>query len=155
LRAATGGLPIARVRRIEDILRAATAQLEFTAVLLSVFAAAALALAAVGLYGLMAYSVEQRRREIGIRLALGAGPAALRNMVLAEGGRIGGVGVVIGLAGALAISRVLDNQIVGVAGWDATVFGGVAALLALVTFLAAYVPAQSATETDPVKALRS
>jgi putative ABC transport system permease protein len=155
LRAATGGLAIARVRRIEDILRAATAQLEFTAVLLSVFAAAALALAVVGLYGLMAYSVEQRRREIGIRLALGAGPAALRNMVLSEGGRIAAVGVVIGLAGAFAASRVLNNQIVGVAGWDATLFVGVAALLALVTFVAAYLPAQAATDTNPVEALRS
>jgi predicted permease len=155
LRAASGGLPVVRVRRIEDVVRAATAQLEFTAILLSVFAAAALVLAGIGLYGLMAYSVEQRRREIGIRLALGAAPATLRYMVLAEGGRLTAAGIAFGVVTAFASTRVLGSRVVGIAQWDTTVFAGVAALLALVALAAAYLPAQQATDTDPVKALRN
>ncbi len=154
LRAAADGLPLARVQRIEDIVRAATAQLEFTTVLLGVFAAAALVLAAVGLYGLMAYSVEQRRQEIGIRLALGADPASLRNMVLAQGGRLTAAGVCLGLAAAFLLARLMATVVVGMAAWDTTVFASVAALLSFVSLAAAYVPAQDATRTDPLRALR-
>ncbi len=154
LRAAADGLPLARVQRIEDIVRAATAQLEFTTVLLGVFAVAALVLAAVGLYGLMAYSVEQRRQEIGIRLALGADPASLRNMVLAQGGRLTAAGVCLGLAAAFLLARVMAGVVVGMAAWDTTVFASVAALLAFVSLAAAYVPAQDATRTDPLRVLR-
>jgi putative ABC transport system permease protein len=155
LRDAAGGLPIARVRRIEDIVRAATAQLEFTTILLGVFAVAALVLAAIGLYGLMAYSVEQRRQEIGIRLALGADPGMLRNMVLAHGGQLAAAGVCLGLACAFAGARVMASIVVGLAPWDTTVFATVAALLAVVSLAAAYLPAQDATRTDPLRALRS
>jgi putative ABC transport system permease protein len=154
LRDAAGGLPLARVQRIEDIVRAATTQLEFTTILLGVFAAAALVLAAVGLYGLMAYSVEQRRQEIGIRLALGADPASLRNMVLAQGGRLTAAGVCLGLAAAFLLARVMASVVVGMAAWDTTVFASVAVLLAFVSLAAAYVPAQDATRTDPLRALR-
>lgn len=154
LRGAAGGLPIARVQRIEDIVRAATAQLEFTAILLGVFAAAALVLAAIGLYGLMAYSVEQRRQEIGIRLALGAEPAMLRNMVLAQGGQLTAAGVSFGLIAAFLLARVMGSVVVGMATWDMTVFAAVALLLAVVSLVAAYIPAQDATRTDPLSALR-
>lgn len=154
LRDAADGLPVARVRRIADIVRAATAQLEFATVLLAFFAAAALLLAAVGLYGLMAFSVEQRRQEIGIRIALGAEPAALRNMVLVHGARLTAAGVLLGLAGAFATSRVMGSVIVGVGTLDATTFAIVAALLAAVSVIAAYLPAQHATRVDPLTALR-
>jgi predicted permease len=154
LRAATSGQPVARVRRIEDVVRAATAQLEFTAVLLTVFAAAALVLATVGLYGVMAYSVEQRRQEIGIRLALGADPAVLRTMVLLQGGRLAAAGVGSGLGLAFALARALASRIEGLAAWDTGVFGLVAALLALVSLAATYLPAQEATRIDPLRTLR-
>jgi predicted permease len=154
LRAAAAGLPLARVQRIEDIVRAATAQLEFTTILLGVFAAAALMLASVGLYGLMAYSVEQRRQEIGIRLALGAEPVTLRNMVLAQGGQLTAAGVSAGLVAAFILSRAMASVVVGMAAWDTIVFASVAALLAAVSLVAAYIPAQDATRTDPLSALR-
>jgi putative ABC transport system permease protein len=154
LRDAAGGLPLARVQRVEDIIRAATAQLEFTTILLGVFAAAALVLAAVGLYGLMAYSVEQRRQEIGIRLALGAEPGTLRNMVLAEGGQLTAAGVCVGLAAAFMVARLLGSVVVGMATWDTMVFASVAALLATVSLAAAYIPARDATRTDPMCVLR-
>jgi ABC-type antimicrobial peptide transport system permease subunit len=154
LRDAAGGLPLARVKRIEDIVRSATAQLEFTTVLLVVFAGAALVLAAVGLYGLMAYSVEQRRQEIGIRLALGADPASLRNMVLAQGGQLTAAGVCLGLAAAFLLARAMASVVVGMAASDPMVFASVAALLAVVSLAAVYVPAREATRTDPLSALR-
>lgn len=154
LRDAAGGLPLARVQRIEDIVRAATAQLEFATILLGVFAAAALVLAAIGLYGLMSYSVEQRRQEIGIRLALGAAPGTLRTMVLVEGGQLTAAGVCLGLGAALLLARAMASVVVGMAAWDSTVFASVAALLAAVSLAAAYIPAQQATRTDPLRALR-
>ena len=151
---ASGGVPIARVQRIEDIIRGATAQLEFTTILLGVFAGAALVLAAVGLYGLMSYSVEQRRQEIGIRLALGAAPGALRNMVLAQGGQLTAAGVCLGLAAAFLLARLMASVVVDMPAWDTTVFACVAGLLAVVSLAAVYVPAQDATRTDPLTALR-
>jgi putative ABC transport system permease protein len=151
---ASGGVPIARVQRIEDIIRGATAQLEFAAILLGVFAGAALVLASVGLYGLMSYSVEQRRQEIGIRLALGAAPGMLRDMVLVQGGQLTAAGVCLGLAAAFLLARVMASVVVGMAAWDTTVFACVAGLLAIVSLAAVYVPARDATRTDPLSALR-
>lgn len=154
LDAASGGQPIARVRPMTEIVRGATAQLEFTTILLGIFAAAALLLAAVGLYGLMAYSVQQRTQEIGIRIALGAGPASVRNMVLAQGGRLTAAGVVLGLAAAASLSRVMASMIFGIATWDPAVFAAVAALLGFVGLAAVYIPALSATRVDPITTLR-
>jgi len=154
LTAASGGLPIARARSMAAILRAATAQLEFTTILLSIFAAAALALAAVGLYGLMSYSVEQRTQEIGIRIALGAGPAGVRNMILQQGGRLTIAGVALGLGAAFSLSRVMSSAVFGIATWDPLVFAAVATLLAAVSLTAVYVPALAATRVDPMRTLR-
>ncbi len=154
LRDAAGGLPLARVRRIEDIVRAATAQLEFTTILLVVFAGASLVLAAVGLSALMAYSVEQRRQEIAVRLALGADPASLRDMVLLEGAQLTVAGVGLGLGASIALTRVLAGLVPGLSAWDPAVFASVAALLALASMVSAYVPARGATRTDPLRALR-
>jgi putative ABC transport system permease protein len=154
LTSASGGLPIARSRSMAAVVRAATAQLEFTTILLSIFAAAALLLAAVGLYGLMSYSVEQRAQEIGIRIALGAGPGGVRNMILWQGGRLTTAGVLLGLGTAFGLSRVMSSAIFGIATWDPAVFAAVAALLAAVSISAAYVPALAATRVDPVRTLR-
>jgi ABC-type antimicrobial peptide transport system permease subunit len=152
---ATDGQPVARVRRIEDVVRSATAQLEFTTILLVVFAGAALVLAGVGLYALVAYSVERRRQEIGIRVALGADPASLRNMVLAEGAQLTVTGVCLGLGASIALTRAMASLVVGLTTWDPAVFVSVAALLALVSLAAAYIPARDATRIDPLRALRS
>jgi putative ABC transport system permease protein len=154
LTTATGGLPIARSRSMAAILRAATAQLEFTTILLSIFAAAALTLAAVGLYGLMSYSVEQRAQEIGIRIALGAGPAGVRNMILQQGGRLTIAGVALGLGAAFTLSRVMSSAVFGIATWDPAVFAAVATLLTGVSLTAVYLPALAATRVDPMCTLR-
>jgi predicted permease len=154
LTAASGGLPVARSRTMAAIMRAATAQLEFTTILLSIFAGAALVLAGVGLYGVMSYSVEQRTQEIGIRIALGAGPAGVRNMFLRQGGRLTLAGVAFGLGAAVSTSRALSSVVFGMATWDPGVFAGVAALLAAVSITAAYVPALAATRVDPMRTLR-
>ena len=154
LRAASGDLPLARVRPMSDIVRAATAELQFTTVLLTVFAACALVLAAIGLYGLMAYSVQQRTKEIGIRMALGAEPGALRNMVLVEGGRLTAGGIAVGLAAALTGSKVMASLVFGIATWDPAVFAAVAGLLGAVALAAVYVPALHATRVSPLTALR-
>jgi ABC-type antimicrobial peptide transport system permease subunit len=154
LMAASGGLPIARSQSMAAVVRAATAQLEFTTILLSIFAVAALALAAVGLYGLMSYSVEQRAQEIGIRIALGAGPGGVRNMILLQGGRLTLAGVMLGLGAAFALSRVMSSAVFGIATWDPQVFMMVAGLLGSVSLVAMYVPALAATRVDPLQTLR-
>ncbi len=102
----------------------------------------------------MSYSVEQRAREIGIRIALGAGPAGVRNMILLQGGRLTTAGVVLGLGSAVILSRVMSSAVFGVATWDPAVFATVAALLATVSISAVYVPALAATRVDPVRTLR-
>ena len=154
LSAASGGLPLARVRSMAAIVRATTAQLEFTTILLGIFSGAALLLAAVGLYGLISYSVEQRTQEIGIRVALGARPAGVRNMVLAQGGRLTAAGVALGLGAAMTVSRLMSSVVFGIATWDPAIFVGVAALLSAVSLTAVYVPALAATRVDPMDALR-
>jgi putative ABC transport system permease protein len=151
---ASGGLPLARVRPMTAIVRGATAQLEFTTILLAIFAGAALVLATVGLYGLMAYSVQQRTQEIGIRIALGASPASVRNMVLAQGGRLTAAGVLLGLGAAVSLSHAMASMIFGIATWDPVVFTGVAALLGFVGLAAVYIPALAATRVDPTDAFR-
>jgi ABC-type antimicrobial peptide transport system permease subunit len=103
----------------------------------------------------MPYGVQQRTQEIGIRMALGARPQDVRNMVVWQGMRLALLGIAIGIPSALALTRVMDSMIFGVRTWDPTVFGGVAILLAAVTFLAAWTPSLSATRVDPSDALRS
>jgi len=152
--AAAGGLPVARTRTIEEILAASTARTTFTMALLTAFAAVALLLAVIGLYGLMSYSVEQRAQEIGIRMALGAEPGQVRRLVLVEGLRLAIAGVVCGAAAALVLTRLMVNLIFGVATWDPTVFLSVATLLSVVALIAVYVPAARATRIQPLDALR-
>ena len=122
--------------------------------LLSVFAGVALILAALGIYGTLSYSVEQRSQEIGIRMALGADGADLRRMVIRQGMSLAGLGILIGLAGALALSRLITTLLFGVYPNDPASFITIALLLAAVAFLATWLPARRATKVDPLAALR-
>src|SRR6185436_15145145 len=123
--------------------------------LMTVFGVSALLLAAVGVYGLMAYSVEQRTHEIGIRLALGAQAAQVRNMVVFQGMRLALVGILAGVAAALALARFMAAFLFGVDAWDPLAFIGVPVLLSVVAFLAVGLPARHASRVDPIIALRS
>jgi ABC-type antimicrobial peptide transport system permease subunit len=127
----------------------------FTATLLGAFAGLALLLAGFGLYGVMAYTVAQRSREIGIRMALGAQSADVRFLVVSQALRLGAAGLAIGIAGALAITRVLDSLLFGVSASDPLTFASVSAALITVLLLAAYLPARRATRVDPIVALRA
>ncbi|HUB79845.1 MAG TPA: ABC transporter permease [Bryobacteraceae bacterium] len=155
LRAASGGLPLGRVRTMHQVVAASSARTAFYTLLLGVFAGIALLLASVGLYGLMAYSVEQRAVEIAIRMALGAEPRDVRNMVLVEGGRLGLFGIAIGVPSAMVLARVMNSLIAGMRSWDPAVFAGVAVALATVAALASYLPSLRATRVDPVEVLRA
>ena len=124
------------------------------AVLLGVFAAVAVALAATGIYGVMAYAVTQRTREIGIRVALGAGPARVMGLVLGQSAVITLIGIVLGLAGAAALTRYLDQLLFGLRALDPATFIGVGLLFAVIATVAAFVPARRATKVDPLVALR-
>ena len=123
-------------------------------VLLTVFASMAVLLAAVGLYGLMAYSVQQRTQEIGIRMAIGAGPSDVLNMILAQGMRVALIGVSFGLVAAFALAQFMVGFIYGVEPWDPVAFASVAALLSAVAFVATYLPALCGTRLNPVDSLR-
>jgi putative ABC transport system permease protein len=146
--------PIADVRTLEAVASQPLALRNFLTYLLGGFAFLALLLAAIGVYGVMAYSVAQRMREIGIRIALGASQRQVLRIVLGEGARLGVWGVLIGLIGSLAATRLLSSQLYGVKPTDPSTFGAVALLLALVAILAAYVPARRAARVDPISVLR-
>ncbi len=121
---------------------------------LTIFAGAALLLAAIGIYGLMAYSVAQRTQEIGIRLALGAGVGTVRNMVVVQGLRLAVTGVVVGLAAAFGLTRLITSMLFGVKAWDPMVFSSVPAVLIGVAVVAVWLPALRASRVNPIDALR-
>jgi putative ABC transport system permease protein len=148
-------LVVYRPRTMEAVLTRHLARERFTLVLMGVFAAIALSLAAVGVYGVLSYAVSQRTHEIGVRLALGALPAQVRRIILREGVVIGAIGIVTGVAGALALSRVLQTLVFGTSTRDPSVFGIVTLVLGGVVLAASYVPARRATRSDPLHALRS
>jgi len=154
LRVATGGLPVAHVRTMVDVVGESTARSDFNTMLLSIFGGVALLLAAIGIYGLMAYSVQQRTQEIGIRMALGASPHTVRKMVVLQGMRLAAIGVVLGVAAALALTRFMADLIYGVKTWDPVVFVTITLLLAGVALLATYIPALRASRVDPMESLR-
>ena len=154
LREASGGLPVARIRTMDEVVARSTARQDFNMLLLTIFASAALLLAAIGIYGLMAYSVAQRTQEIGIRMALGAETADVRRMVVFQGMALALAGVVVGLAAALGLSRLIASFLFGVKAWDPVVFAIVPILLSCVALMAVWIPARRATRIDPLDALR-
>jgi len=154
LRVATGGLPVAHIRTMEQVVGESMARADFGTTLLTIFAGVALLLAAVGIYGLMAYSVQQRTQEIGIRMALGASQENVRKMVVFHGMKLAVVGVVIGAAAGLGLTRFLAGLIYGVKTWDPVAFVSVAVLLSFVSWLATYIPARRASRVDPIECLR-
>jgi predicted lysophospholipase L1 biosynthesis ABC-type transport system permease subunit len=143
------------VQTLEQYVSRSVATPRFTAFLTSAFAAVALLLAGFGLFSVMAYSVAQRRREIGIRLALGAQPGDVRRLVVGQALGLGLAGLALGLTGALAASRVLNSLLFGVRANDPGTFAGVSTVLLTVMVLAAYLPARQATRVDPMTALRT
>lgn len=147
-------LPLAGVATMDQLLADSLSRSRFTMLLLGIFASVALLLAAVGIYGLIAYSVTQRTQELGIRIALGAQRRDVLRLVLAQGTRLTFLGVAIGLFAALALSRLLSTLLFAVSATDPLTFAGVAALLAVVALLACFIPARRATRVDPIVALR-
>jgi putative ABC transport system permease protein len=146
--------PLVRVRTMEDNMAATVAQPRFRTWLIGIFAALALLLAAVGIYGVMSYSVTQRTSEIGIRVALGAQPSDVFRIVVSEGLRLALLGVAVGFVAALVLTRVLRSFLYGISASDPLTFAGVAVLLTLVGVAASFFPARRATRVDPIVALR-
>ena len=147
-------IPVFAAKTMEEYLSASVAAPRFSTTLLSIFAAVALVLTVVGLYGVMSYSVAQRTNEIGIRLALGAQSRDVLLMIVKQGSVLIILGLVIGLAGAFALTRLIASWLFGVTAKDPFTFVAVAVLLAAVALLACYVPAWRATKVDPMEALR-
>lgn len=148
-------LPVSRVQTMDHVLSSTLAPQQFNLLLLGLFAVLALVLSAVGLYGVTAYFVGQRTREIGLRMALGAGPGVILRMVLRQGGKLVALGIANGLAGALAASRVMSGLLYGIGANDPVTFSAAALLLAVVALVACYLPARRATRVVPIIALRS
>jgi putative ABC transport system permease protein len=148
------GVPLTRVRVFDDYVARSLARPRFNALLLAVFAGVALVLTAIGIYGVMAYSVAQRRQEIGIRMALGAQRGDVLRLVVGGGMKLTAVGVAIGLTAALVLSRLLTALLYGVTPFDVPTVGSVALLLGLISLLACWLPARRAAGLNPVIALR-
>lgn len=147
-------LPVANVRLLSDIHAESMARTSFTLVMLGTAAGVALLLGLVGIYGVIAYSVAQRTREIGIRIALGAPHGEVRGMFVRHGLRLTGVGLAIGLVAAMALTRLMSSLLFGVSAVDPATFAAVAVALGVIALLASYLPARRASSVDPVEALR-
>ncbi|MBO0857191.1 MAG: FtsX-like permease family protein [Chloracidobacterium sp.] len=146
--------PLFTVRTLEETVALDLARQRFAAALLGAFAAVGLLLAAIGVYGMMAYSVSRRAREMGVRMALGAQPGNVTRMVLHEGLQLTAIGVAIGLPFALAITQLIKSLLYGVSAADPLTFVGVPLLLTVVATIACWLPARRAAKTDPMTALR-
>jgi putative ABC transport system permease protein len=154
IRAIDPNVPVASAGSLEEALHESVALPQFRTTVMAIFAFSALALAAVGIYGVLAYSVERRTQEIGVRMALGATAPAVLRLVIAQGGRLVSVGIVLGLAGAFALTRVLKQMLFGVTAFDTMTFAGAALVLGAVAVVASLIPALRAARVDPVTALR-
>jgi ABC-type antimicrobial peptide transport system permease subunit len=148
------GLPVSDVRTMSEVVSRSTSRQRFNMLLMSVFAGAALLLAVIGVYGLMAYSVQQRTQEIGIRMALGAETGHVRKMVLFQGMQFALLGVIVGTASAFGLARLMKTFLFGVEASDPLVFTLVPILLSLTALGAVWIPALRATRVDPAASLR-
>ena len=151
---ADSNLPVTHVATMDGLLSDSVSPRRFSAVLIGIFAVLALLLAAVGIYGVMSYTVSQRTQEIGVRMALGAQMGSVRGMILGQSLKLTLIGVGLGLAGAFGVARFLSSLVFGVGTYDAGTFLGVALLLIAVALVASYIPARRATRVDPIVALR-
>jgi ABC-type antimicrobial peptide transport system permease subunit len=148
------GLPVSDIRTMDEVISRSTSRQRFNMLLMSIFAISAVFLAGIGVYGLMAYSVQQRTQEIGIRMALGAEANHVRNMVVYQGMAFSLIGVAVGTVAAFALARVISALLFGVKPWDPAVFVTVPVLLTVIALLAVVIPAIRATQVDPIAALR-
>jgi putative ABC transport system permease protein len=148
------GLPVSDIKSMDDIVSVSVSRQKFNMWVMSVFGGCALLLAAIGIYGLMAYSVEQRTQEIGIRLALGAQASQVKNMVVLQGMGLAMVGIVVGLGASFWLARLITTFLFGVTARDPLVFAGIPILLSAVALLAVWMPARRASKVDPLIALR-
>ena len=155
IRKASGGIPVARVRSMDEVVVRSTARQDFNMLLLSIFGGSALILAAIGIYGLMAYSVQQRTQEIGIRMAMGADAGRITRMVVWQGMRLTLAGVIIGLGASFALTRLIASWLYGVKQWDPAVFVSVPLVLSAIALAAVWLPAQRASKLNPMEALRT
>ena len=155
IKASDPGVPVFAVQTMEEVRRLGFWQFELFGWMFATFGGLAIVLASVGVYGVLAYSVSQRTHELGVRLALGASPAALRRMILGHGLRLAGIGIALGLVGALAITRVIGTLLYDVTPTDPVSFGLVTGTLVAVAALASYLPARKATRVDPLTSLRA
>ena len=148
-------VPVTQIQTMDDVIASANARPRFTLVLLATFAAVALSLAAVGIYGVISYAVSRRTHEIGVRMALGATPADVVRLIIEQGMTVVAGGIVAGLAGALLVARLMTTMVYGVRVTDPLTYGAVAALLGVIAVLASYIPARRATRIDPLVAMRT
>jgi predicted permease len=154
IRAIDSDIPIYEVETMDEIIRETIARQRFATLLFGVFAAAALLLGAIGTYGVLSYSVSQRTHEMGVRMALGAAQRDILRLVIGRGAKLVGIGIAIGLLGALALSRLLAGLLYGVSSTDPLTFASVSLVLVAVSIAACYLPARRATKVDPITALR-
>jgi putative ABC transport system permease protein len=154
VRAVDPGVPVDRIGTLAQALSGSVALPRFRSLLMGAFAATALLLAAIGIYGVIAYSVAQRTQEIGIRMALGETPTAVLWLVVGHSGHLATVGIALGSAGAFGLTRILKNMLFGVTASDSVTFAGAALVLGTVAVLASLIPALRAARVDPVTALR-
>lgn len=152
--AVDGQMPVSKLRTMEEVIAEGVARQQFNMLLLSIFAAIALALAAIGIYGLMSYSVEQQTQELGIRMALGAGKQDILRLIVRQGMTPAIIGVIAGLGIAFGLTRVLASLLYGVKASDPLTFGGVALALTAIALFSTYIPARRAARVDPALALR-
>jgi len=142
------------VETMNEVVSSSFAARRLSMLLLGIFAALALALACVGIYGVISYLVGERAHEIGVRMALGASRSDVLRLVLGQGAKMALVGIAIGIVCALSLTRMMSNQLFDVTAYDPLTFAGVALMLLIVALAAAYVPARRATQVDPLVALR-
>ena len=148
-------IPLANVRTMGDVIAQSVGRQKFTMLLLTIFAGVAMVLASIGLYGVISYSVSQRTREIGIRIALGARRDKVSRLIVGEGMTLVGWGLAIGIVGSVVLTRLISSLLFGVSATDITTFVVVSVILILVAFLASWLPARRASVVDPIVALRT